>query len=111
MLQVAAFYLAVVPFSYGAYGIVMSVNAAFNGLGRPMPAMALSAGRVAYVFLPLALLGQWIWGLEGIFMATALANCLVGLWAWEWLRRYVQQVRSEGGERAMTPVEAGHDPH
>ncbi len=112
VLRVAGFYLAVVPFSYGAYGIVMSVNAAFNGLGRPLPAMALSAGRVVYVFLPLAFLGQWIWGLEGIFMATALANCLVGLWAWEWLHRYVGQVRAIGaGPRPVTAVESAHDPH
>lgn len=93
VLSVAAFYLAVVPFSYGAYGIVMSVNAAFNGLARPWPAMLLSAARVVLVFLPLALLGQWLWQLEGLFVATALANIAVGTWAWFWLRRHIAQVR------------------
>lgn len=96
VIEVAAFYLAVVPFSYGAYGIVMSVNAAFNGLGRPLPAVVLSTGRVVYVFLPLALAGQWLWGLKGIFLATALANLLVGLWAWAWLHRYITQIRRRG---------------
>lgn len=95
VLQVAAFYLAVVPISYGAYGIVMSVNAAFNGLGKPLPSMVLSAGRVGYVFLPLAFLGQWLWGLEGIFIATALANVTLGAWAWYWLNRHVQTVQAQ----------------
>ncbi|WP_341936342.1 MATE family efflux transporter [Marinimicrobium sp. C2-29] len=95
VLRVAGFYLAVVPFSYGAYGIVMSVNAAFNGLGKPLPAVILSAGRVGYVFLPLAFLGQWLWGLEGIFIATALANLSMGAWAWFWLHRQVLDVRAD----------------
>ncbi|MGD8175533.1 MATE family efflux transporter [Marinimicrobium sp. ARAG 43.8] len=111
VLKVAAFYLAVVPFSYGAYGLVMAVNAAFNGLGRPLPAMALSAGRVVYVFLPLALIGQWWLGLEGIFIATALSNVLVGLWAWWWLRHYVRIIQEKGLRQSNTPVlmEATHD--
>ncbi len=95
VLRVASFYLAVVPISYGTYGVVMSVNAAFNGLGRPWPAMVLSASRVVLVFLPLALLGQWLWALKGIFVATALANLCVGIWAWFWLRRYLFQLALE----------------
>lgn len=95
ILSVAIRYLAIVPFSYGAYGIVMSVNAAFNGLGRPWPAMAISAGRVLYIFLPLAFVGQWLWQLSGLFVASALANLTVGLWAWCWLRRHIAQVRAE----------------
>ena len=35
----------------------MSVNAAFNGMGRPIPGVVISACRVIIVFLPLALLG------------------------------------------------------
>lgn len=92
--QVALLYLAVVPFSYGAYGIVMSANAAFNGLGRPWPAMVLSAGRVLFVFLPLAWLGQYLWEMPGLFVATALSNVIMGLWAWCWLQRYIRQVRN-----------------
>lgn len=89
VLNVAALYLAIVPFSYGAYGVVMSVNAAFNGLGRPWPAMVLSAGRVLYVFLPLAFIGQWLWSITGLFVAIAAANIIIGIWAWCWLQRHI----------------------
>ncbi|UTF59622.1 MATE family efflux transporter [Gilvimarinus sp. DA14] len=88
---VAVLYLSIVPFSYGAYGLVMSVNAAFNGLGKPWPAMLLSASRVLLVFLPLAWLLQLVWGLNGLFAATAVTNVLVGGWAWHWLRKQVTE--------------------
>lgn len=89
VVAVAVRYLSIVPLSYGAYGLVMSVNAAFNGLGRPLPAMLLSVSRVLLVFLPLAWGFQWFWGLDGLFAATALTNLVVGVWAWWWLRRQV----------------------
>ena len=87
VLSVAVAYLTIVPISYGAYGLVMSVNAAFNGLGRPMPSMTLSFLRVLGIFLPLALLGKTLFGLQGLFAAVALSNLLLGLLAYFWLRR------------------------
>ena len=88
---VAVRYLAIVPISYGAYGLVMSCNAAFNGLGTPWPAMLLSLCRVLVVFLPLAGALQYMWGLDGLFAAAAIANVMVGTWAWRWLRQHLQQ--------------------
>lgn len=94
VIEVAVLYLTIVPLSYGAYGVVMSVNAAFNGLGNPWPAMVISAGRVMFVFLPLAWLGQFLWQMQGLFFATALSNIVMGLWAWFWLQRHIRQVRN-----------------
>ena len=88
---VAMLYLSIVPFSYGAYGLVMSVNAAFNGLGNPWPAMLLSVSRVLLLFLPLAWALQQLWGLNGLFIATALTNIVVGGWAWWWLQGRVRK--------------------
>lgn len=90
VIRIASTYLLLVPISYGAYGLVMSVNAAFNGLGNPWPAMTLSAGRVLYVYLPLAWLSQHFWGINGIFIATAMANIILGIWAWCWLKKYIR---------------------
>jgi Na+-driven multidrug efflux pump len=91
VVAIATLYLAIVPISYGAYGLIMSVNAAFNGMGRPWPAMLISAGRVLYVYLPLAWVGQQFWGIKGIFIATAIANIILGLWAWLWLKHHIHQ--------------------
>lgn len=95
---VACLYLWLVSWSWGAYGIVMSVNAAFNGSGRPMPAVVLSSLRVIVVFLPLALIGRWLFGLHGLFAAAAIVNISVGIAAFAWLGRHVT-----GREAAALP--------
>ncbi len=94
IIYVAVSYLSVVPISYGAYGIVMSATAAFNGLGTPWPAMTLSLSRVLLIYLPLALVLQRLFELKGIFIASAVTNMLVGMWAWWWLRLRVNKTSS-----------------
>lgn len=84
---VAIAYLTIVPLSYGLYGLVMSVAAAFNGLGKPMPAMVISVMRVLGFYLPLVWVGQYLWGIEGLFAAIALANVMAGCLAYFWLKR------------------------
>jgi Na+-driven multidrug efflux pump len=85
-IEVAALYLWIVPISYGAAGIVMLVNASFNGLGQPLPAMTISITRMVIVYIPLALLGRALFGIPGIFAAYAVTNLLTGagaaVWAW-----------------------------
>jgi len=100
VLAVAVAYLTLVPASYAGYGFVMSANAAFNGLGRPLPATMISFLRVLGVYLPLAWLGNHLWGITGLFAATAAANLLLGALAWWWLRRDVG-ARAAGGEAAV----------
>ena len=90
-LSVLRTYLTIVPISYGAYGIVMSVNAMFNGLGLPLPGLMISFLRVMGIYIPLALTGLWLWGLQGIFVATAGSNMLVALVAYLWLRRVLRE--------------------
>jgi len=82
---VAVDYIWLVSLSYGAYGLVMSVNAAFNGIGRPLPGVLISSMRVLVVFLPLAFLGHWLFGLPGLFGASALSNLGIGALAYYWL--------------------------
>jgi putative MATE family efflux protein len=87
--SVATHYLWIAAFSYGAYGLVMSVNAAFNGMGHPLPGVVISTCRVIVVFLPLAFAGKHFFGLTGLFSATLLSNLLMGAVAWTWLGRQI----------------------
>jgi len=87
--EVAVDYIWLVSLSYGAYGLVMSVNAAFNGIGRPLPGVLISAMRVLIVFLPLAFLGHWLFGLPGLFVASALSNLGIGALAYRWIGRQI----------------------
>jgi len=88
---VAAEYIWLVSVSYGSYGLVMFANASFNGMGQPMPGVAISASRVVFIFLPLAFLGRWLFDLRGLFGASALANLVVALLAFQWLGRRIDR--------------------
>jgi Na+-driven multidrug efflux pump len=92
--SVAVHYLWIVVISYGAYGLVMSVNASFNGMGKPVPGVIISACRVMIVFLPLALLGRYLFGLPGLFAATTLSNLLMGAIGFAWLGRVINRASS-----------------
>jgi putative MATE family efflux protein len=90
---VAVHYLWIVSLSYGAYGLVMSCNASFNGMGKPIPGVVISGCRVIVVFLPLAFLGRHLLGLEGLFAATTVSNALMGAVAFLWLGRQIRNTR------------------
>lgn len=81
-------YFWLVPVSYGAYGLVMISNAAFNGIGAPL--LGLSVSFMRCLGLPLAwLLGENV-GPSGIFISISLSNGLAAMVAYCLLSRTVQ---------------------
>ncbi len=86
--RVGSAYLWIVPVSFGLNGVVMVVNAAFNGLGKPLPAVAISMARMFVLTVPLAYLGSLMWGVNGVFAGVAVANAFSGVMAWVWIRRH-----------------------
>lgn len=77
-------YLHWVPVSYPLLGMIMIVTNLGNGMGKPIGGLILSSLRLIVVYLPLAwLLGRMV-ALPGVFMASALANIIVGWTAWRW---------------------------
>ena len=97
--SVAVTYIWIVSWSWGAYGLVMSTNASFNGSGRPLPGVMISTLRVIIVFLPLAYAGRWLLGMEGLFVASSLANISVGILAYVWLGKHI----SSSSQTITTP--------
>lgn len=88
--DISTLFLYVVPISYGAYGTVMVMNAAFNGMGKPMPAVNISVARMAFVYIPLAFVGNYFFGIVGIFLAYAAANVITGVIAYYWAKASVK---------------------
>ena len=89
VVRTASLFLWIAPIGYGAYGMVMVMNASFNGFGNPMPAVGISVGRIVVLYLPLAFLGMHYFEAAGIFAAYAVANILSGIVAYQWARRAV----------------------
>ena len=86
VMEVTTLFLWIVPISYGTYGMVMVMNASFNGLGKPMPAVWISVARILVLYVPLAFIGLKLYGLVGIFAAYAIANIVSGIGAYAWAR-------------------------
>lgn len=85
-IAAATSYLYLVPISFGLLGSIMMVSSMSNGIGEPMPSLWLTLSRLLIIYLPLAWgLSQWF-GLDGIYVATLIANTVVGaaaIW-WSW---------------------------
>ena len=94
--RVTRLFLWIAPISYGAYGIVMVVNAAFNGLGNPMPGVAISVTRILVLYVPLAMLGMKLYGVVGIFGAYAVSNILTGILGYFWARQSAHRLCQAG---------------
>ncbi len=84
VVKVAGLYLALVPWSYGLWGVLMMSSASFNALGKPLPSTALSFARMIVVYVPLATLLNDTMGYVGIFAATLVSNALFGVVSWKW---------------------------
>lgn len=80
-------YLAIVPISFGASGIIAVVNSGFNGLDRPGAAVVLSLARMVVVNIPVAWLGGQLFGAPGVFLGVCIANVVVSVgaawWVWQ----------------------------
>ncbi len=88
----AALYLALVPWSYGAWGVLMMASASFNALGKPVPSTVLSFTRMFLIYLPLAYTLNYFYGYVGIFVATMISNLVLGAIAWRWFGLRLQRM-------------------
>ena len=107
--DVTRLFLWIAPIGYGAYGIVMVVNAAFNGLGNPMPGVVISVTRIVALYLPLAIIGKALFGIVGIFAAYTLANIASGVLGYFWAKRNAHrlcEITDQAGARTSTQTSA-----
>ena len=102
VIGVTRLFLWIAPISYGAYGIVMVVNAAFNGLGNPMPGVVISVTRILVLYVPLAFLGMRFYGITGIFAAYAAANILSGVLGYYWAKANAHRLSQFSTNQSMS---------
>jgi Na+-driven multidrug efflux pump len=101
VVSVTRQFLWIAPISYGAYGIVMVVNAAFNGLGNPMPGVIISVTRIVVLYVPLAMIGMRYFGITGIFAAYAVANIVSGIIGYYWAKSNAHRLSELSTSQSM----------
>ncbi len=67
-------YLLIVPLTYSTMGVSMVSGSCFVALGKPLPSLILTITRMVLIYVPLAMLGDRLFGYLGIFGANAVAN-------------------------------------
>jgi putative MATE family efflux protein len=102
VIALAAFYLLVVPISYGCMGIINISSGSLNSLAKPMPAMAIGISKSMVVQLPCAYAGSALYGVKGVFIGMAAATFIVSVLAFVLARRAIN------GELALMPRPSAH---
>ena len=72
-------YLRIVSLSYIFWGWSNIASAAFNGFQKPMHATIVFLGRLFVLTVPMILIGDYFYGLAGIFYAICIANIFSGI--------------------------------
>jgi putative MATE family efflux protein len=91
VVAIVAKYMAIVPISYAAAGIVLIASSTFIALGKPFPSVAMTLANTLVFYIPLAHLGKLLWGINGIFAGACLANIIVGIGAMIWQRQTLKR--------------------
>jgi len=86
-------YLLIVSLSYSTMGVSMVAGSCFVALGRPLPSLILSIARMVVIYVPLALLGDALFGYRGVFGAGAVATVLVAGASYVWVTRMLASSR------------------
>lgn len=93
--------LLIVPISFGPMGVIMVASSTFNALGKPFPSATMTLLRMLVLYVPFAFLGDYLWGVAGIFWSNVASNAIIGVLAWWWIRRTIRAEMAEVGEAAQ----------
>lgn len=89
VIEVARVYLVIVPIAMGFMGIMNTATQTFNALGQPIPPLLITLMQTLIVYVPLALLGDHLFGYQGIFAALAATAIVLGVLATWWIYRTI----------------------
>lgn len=94
--ELIALFLVIVPLGYGMQGIIILTNSSLNAMHRPMSALTLSVIRLFVFYVPVSVAGSWLFGLEGLFWGTVVANVAMAAVSYLIFTRAVSAQFNEG---------------
>lgn len=78
VIEYVVIFLYLVPFAYGALGMVIVVANALNAYNRPGASLLINIARLFLLMLPMVWLGKELLGTNGVFAAIAIGNIIMG---------------------------------
>jgi len=86
VISTAMTYFWIVPIGYGARGALRLSTIALSVLNKPLHSAILTLMQAFLLYIPLAYLGSWMFGLKGIFSAAAVSYIIAAFVAYLWLK-------------------------
>ncbi|MBN2558322.1 MAG: MATE family efflux transporter [Clostridia bacterium] len=97
VIGTTALYLRIVAAGLGFKGIILMSSALLNVMRRPYIAAAVNLGQMFAIFVPLAYLGNLLFGLFGIFAALLISLLLSAGAAWGLAIRRLGRLQEKAG--------------
>jgi putative MATE family efflux protein len=79
VISTIVLYLRIVSISYGLQGLIMLTGSAMNVLNKPFHAAGIRITQMFILYIPLALLGSYFFGLAGVFVALVITYFFAGI--------------------------------
>ena len=79
VIEYAALFFWIVPFSYAFGNLVFGWSSIFNAMGMPQRAFFLILMKCIVITIPAIFIGSALYGVTGIFIAIAIANTAAGI--------------------------------
>ncbi len=79
VITVIALYFRIVPLGYGIQGIFNINSMVLNALNKPFHSTVLTIFQMFILYIPLAILGKYLWGTTGIFLSLVISYLVSGV--------------------------------
>lgn len=79
VIRYAMLYFWIVPATYWLGNLVQGWSSAFNAMGMPKQSFIMVFIKLIALTIPAAMLGNYLYGITGIFMALAIVNVITGV--------------------------------
>jgi len=91
VVQVIKYYLWIVPISYGLQGIFLISSSILNSMNKPLHAFILAVVQMFIFYVPLTMIGSYMYGIKGIFIGIMVSYLFSGTCAYLTVKKVIQK--------------------
>ncbi|SEQ99416.1 putative efflux protein, MATE family [Amphritea atlantica] len=92
VINLISLWILIVPLGFGFQAVTFLTASSFNAVHQPMKAMRISVFRLFILYVPCGYLGNYLAGLEGMFVAFVIANMCTAAMAFRWMQRHLNSL-------------------
>jgi len=99
VIETIVLYLRIVPISYGLAGTLQISSTILNVFKKPYLASGMMGFQIFAIYLPLAFLGHFFLGPQGVFASLTISYLLAGYIAYELVRKEIKIIKQKRAQQ------------